>query len=108
MQMTKQSVLLDQADHKTHDCHDGKNDKENLRDFYGTCCDATKAEHGGNQRDHQKYDGIMQHLKLLDFLISAAGAMLNIETPAATLASIDVCTHRLCTCWFVSGEGGML
>ena len=50
------SALPDQADDKTHDGHDGEDEKENLGDFDSACCDTTEAEHGCDQCDDQEND----------------------------------------------------
>jgi len=59
------SVLSQEADHKSNDRHHGKDEEQDLGDLDSACRDAAETEHGSDQCDDEKNNGVVQHLKLL-------------------------------------------
>ena len=55
------SIFSQQACGEANNSQDGENEKQNFCDFHGTCSNATEAEHGSNQCDDKKNNGVMQH-----------------------------------------------
>ena len=52
--VAKASTPFEQADHEGDDCHDHKDEEQDLGDADGAGSNATKAEDCGDQSDHQK------------------------------------------------------
>jgi hypothetical protein len=52
----------EQAGDQRHDEQNKENEKENLGDFSGAGSNTTESKHGGNQRDDEKYQRIVEHL----------------------------------------------
>jgi hypothetical protein len=55
-------VSFHQADHKGDNGDDGKYEEQNFGDFDRASGNATKAEHGCDQCNHEKYDRIVKHV----------------------------------------------
>jgi len=57
------------ARNQSHDEHEQKqhekNGKQNLGDFHGACGDAGETEYSGDQRDDEKYGGVVEHVFIL-------------------------------------------
>jgi hypothetical protein len=58
-------ALSDQPKQETGNRQNGKHDEEDLADARSTGGNTTKAENCGNQGNHKKYNGVMQHGGLL-------------------------------------------
>jgi len=57
-----------QIKHKGDSCKNNENEKEDFCNFHRSRCYTTEAEQSGNQRDYKKYDSVMQHDQLLEWL----------------------------------------
>ncbi|CAM2159171.1 hypothetical protein PT2222_50138 [Paraburkholderia tropica] len=55
------------AEQQRDDEHDEEDVKQDLGDFRRARRNAGEAEHGGNERDHEKDDGVMKHGVVLPF-----------------------------------------
>ena len=52
----------EQARDQRHDKQNQEDEKQNFRDFRGAYSDAPEPENGGNKRDNEKYQRIVEHL----------------------------------------------
>jgi hypothetical protein len=52
----------EQSRDQRHDEQNEENEKENLGDFSGARGDTAEPEHGGDQRDDEKHQRVVQHL----------------------------------------------
>jgi hypothetical protein len=87
------SVSFHQANHEADYCEYREDEKQNLGNLDRAGGDTAKAKHGCNQCNHQKDNGIVQHVDLLAGRCPWVAA-LAIETPAARLKGMLKIVHR--------------
>ena len=62
-----QSVLFNETDDESDNSNNGKNKEQDFGNFNCTRGNAPKAQEGGDERNHQKNDGVAQYKILLTF-----------------------------------------